>query len=116
MSGSTSKVGWKVVGGAASALAGTAANRGVTIAYRKIRKSDPPSNPADPGTAWPEAIVWAALSGLAVGLGRLAAERTAAHGWVRATGSLPPGMQPKGSQPTTTEPAELATPGVPSRV
>ncbi|OAA28749.1 Protein of unknown function (DUF4235) [Frankia sp. EI5c] len=88
-------MGWKVVGGAATALAGTAASRAVTVAYRRIRKTDPPKNPADPDTAWPEAIVWAAASGLAVGLGRLAAERTAARGWVRATGSLPPGMTSK---------------------
>ncbi|MCK9900859.1 hypothetical protein CC117_11770 [Parafrankia colletiae] len=99
MSGSGSKMGWKVVGGAAAALAGTAANRGVTVAYRKVRKSDPPKNPVDPDTAWSEAIVWAAVSGLAVGLGRLAAERTAARGWVRATGSLPPGMQPNSAGP-----------------
>ncbi|MCK9928191.1 DUF4235 domain-containing protein [Frankia sp. Mgl5] len=92
MAGPASKMGWKVVGGAATALAGTAASRGVTAAYRKIRKSDPPVNPADPETAWAEAIAWAALSGLAIGLGRLAAERVAARGWVRATGSPPPGM------------------------
>ncbi len=85
-------MGWKVVGGAATALAGTAASRGVTAAYRKVRKSDPPVNPADPETDWAEAIAWAALSGLVIGLGRLAAERVAARGWVRATGSPPPGM------------------------
>ncbi|WP_261555224.1 DUF4235 domain-containing protein [Frankia tisae] len=92
MAKAASKLGWKVFGGAATALAGTAASRGVTAVYRKVRKSDPPVNPADPDTAWAEAIAWAAISGLAIGLGRLAAERAAARGWARATGSPPPGM------------------------
>ncbi|CAO5251083.1 DUF4235 domain-containing protein [Frankia sp. AgKG'84/4] len=92
MAKAASKLGWKVVGGAATALAGTAASRGVTIAYRKVRKSDPPVNPADPDTALVEAIAWAAISGLAIGLGRLAAERAVARGWSRATGTPPPGM------------------------
>ncbi|SNQ47817.1 conserved hypothetical protein [Frankia canadensis] len=92
MAKAASKLGWKVIGGAATALAGTAASKGVTVAYRKIRKSDPPVNPADPDTALAEAIAWAAISGLAIGLGRLAAERAAARTWARATGSPPPGM------------------------
>lgn len=87
-----SKLAWKIVGGGTTALAGAAASRGVTVVYRKVRRTDPPTNPADPETAWAEAIVWAAVSGLAIGLGRLAAERLAARTWVRATGSPPPGM------------------------
>jgi hypothetical protein len=87
-----SKLGWKLVGGAATALAGTAASRGITAVYRKVRKTDPPVNPADPDTALAEAIAWAAISGLAIGIGRLAAERAAARGWARATGAPPPGM------------------------
>ncbi|WP_462186961.1 DUF4235 domain-containing protein [Frankia sp. CcWB2] len=87
-----SKLGWKIVGGGATALAGMAASRVVSALYRKVRKSDPPANPADPDTAWTEAVAWAAISGLAIGIGRLAAERAAARGWARATGSPPPGM------------------------
>ena len=92
MAGATSKLGWKIVGGASTALAGMAASRLTAALYKKVRKSDPPANPASPDTSWAEAVVWAAVSGLAIGLGRLAAERVAAHGWVRATGALPPGM------------------------
>lgn len=95
MAGPVSKVGWKIVGGAATAAAGTAASKGVTAAYKKVRGNEPPVNPAHPDTAWREALLWAAVSGIAVGLGRLAAERAAASGWVRATGTLPPGMVPQ---------------------
>jgi len=80
------------VGGASTALAGMAASRLTAAIYKKVRRTEPPANLADPDTSWAEAIVWAAVSGLAVGLGRLAAERVAARGWVRATGALPPGM------------------------
>jgi hypothetical protein len=36
--------------------------------------------------------MWAALSGVVVGLVRLLVERTAAAAWVRARGELPPGL------------------------
>jgi hypothetical protein len=39
-----------------------------------------------------QAILWAALSGVVVGLVRLLVERTAAAAWVRARGELPPGL------------------------
>jgi hypothetical protein len=87
-----SKIGWKIVGGGAASVAGAAASKAVTVAYKKVRKTDPPENPASPDITWAEALAWALLSGVAVGLGRLAAERVAAQGWVRATGALPPGM------------------------
>ncbi|WP_239309618.1 MULTISPECIES: DUF4235 domain-containing protein [unclassified Frankia] len=92
MARSVSKIGWKIVGGAAGAAAGSAASRTATVAYRKIRKADPPASPAHPETAWADAIGWAVLSGVAIGLGRLTAERVAARWWVKTTGSLPPGM------------------------
>ncbi|WP_131766317.1 DUF4235 domain-containing protein [Candidatus Protofrankia californiensis] len=87
------KIGWKIVGGAAGAVAGSVASRAVTLAYKKIRKSDPPRSPAHPDTAWADAISWAAASGVAVGVGKLTAERVAARRWMKATGSLPPGIR-----------------------
>ncbi len=92
VAGPVSKIGWKIVGGGAAAVAGAVAGKVATIAYKKVRKADPPENPANPDITWVEAVAWALVSGVAVGLGRLAAERIAARGWVRATGALPPGM------------------------
>nr|MDT0664471.1 DUF4235 domain-containing protein [Micromonospora sp. DSM 115978] len=74
MSGPVSKLGWKIVGGGAAAMAGSAASKAATSAYKKTRKADPPSNPAHPDTNWTEALIWAVISGVAIGLGRLAAE------------------------------------------
>jgi Protein of unknown function (DUF4235) len=95
VAGPVTKLGWKIVGGTATTAAGAAASRTATVAYRKIRKSEPPTNPANPHTRWAEAIGWAVLSGAVIGIGRLAAERLAARGWVWATGTLPPGMTKK---------------------
>ncbi len=92
MVGPVSKIGWKIIGGAAGAAAGSAASKAVTVVYKKIRKSDPPTNPAHPDTTWADAIGWAVASAVAIGVGRLVAERIATRGWVKATGSLPPGM------------------------
>ncbi len=80
------------MGGAAGAAAGAAASKAVTVAYKKIRKADPPTSPAHPDTTWADAISWAVASGVAIGIGRLTAERVAARWWVKTTGSLPPGM------------------------
>lgn len=93
MAQAVAKLGWKLVGGVSAALAGAAARRVVVSAYRGIRRSDPPANPENPETAWAEAIGWALLSGVVVALVRLAVARAAARGWVKATGSLPPGME-----------------------
>jgi hypothetical protein len=92
VAGPVSKIGWKIVGGGATAAAGAVASKAANHVYRKVRQAEPPENPASPNITWVDAVVWALVSGAAVGLGRLAAERVAAQGWVRATGELPPGM------------------------
>src|SRR4051794_30186132 len=49
----------------------------------------PPENPADPDVALGEAVLWAGLSGTAVGLARMVAQRRATSYYVRSTGHLP---------------------------
>lgn len=88
-----SKLGWKIAAGVAAAVAGSLTSKAVTGAYRRIRKNEPPADPTHPDTSWADAFIWALLSGVAMGLGRLAAQRAAARTWVKATGSLPPGMK-----------------------
>jgi hypothetical protein len=84
---------WKALGTGGTILAGLAARKLLTAAWMKARKTQPPSNPAAPGTSWGEALAWAAASGLAVAIVRLLAQRGAAAGWQKAMGSLPPGLQ-----------------------
>ena len=84
---------WKVGGTLAAVIAGILTRKGLTAIWKAARKSDPPSNPANPSTQWAEALAWTAASGVAVGIARLLASRGAAEGWRRYTGALPPGLE-----------------------
>ena len=69
--------------------------------WRKTKRTEPPSDPASPGTPWGEALTWAAASGVAVGVGRLVATKGVATAKLKLTGEAPEGMEgpgkPKGS-------------------
>lgn len=87
------KVGWKAAATLSSLVAARVTAKAVTGGWRKVKRSDPPANPAAPSTGWGEAIGWAAASGVAIGVARLVARRGAAGAWRKATGSLPPGVE-----------------------
>jgi Protein of unknown function (DUF4235) len=53
----------------------------------------PPENPADPDVEIWEAVAWAVVSGTAVGLARMLAQRRAASYYARSTGHLPPELR-----------------------
>lgn len=83
---------WKALA-AGTGVAAAALTRSVlTRGWRALRHGDPPANPASPRTTWPEALTWAASTGVALGVARLVAQRGAAEGWRRTTGALPPGL------------------------
>ncbi|HWL37564.1 MAG TPA: DUF4235 domain-containing protein [Frankiaceae bacterium] len=88
-----SKLGWKVAATGSSLLAARLTAKAVTGGWKKIKRTDPPANPAAPSTGWGEAIGWATASGVAIALARLAARRGAAGAWRKATGHLPPGLE-----------------------
>jgi hypothetical protein len=54
---------------------------------------NPPENPADPDVGISEAVLWAAITGAAVALARMVAQRRAASYYARSTGHLPPGLR-----------------------
>ncbi len=85
---------WKLVG-AGAALAAAAATRAVVrSAWRGAKAEEPPEDPASPSVSWGDAIAWAALTGVAVGVAELVAKRVTASGWQQATGHLPPSLAP----------------------
>jgi len=55
---------------------------------------NPPENPADPEVSVGEAVLWAMITGAAVALARMLAQRRAASYYARSTGHLPPGLGP----------------------
>lgn len=93
MGNTMAKAGWKITGLMFAIPAGIAARKALDAAWRKARRSDPPSNPAAPGTTWGEALLWAAVSGVAFAAARMVAARGAAATWQSLTGGLPPGLE-----------------------
>ena len=87
------KVGWKAAATVSSLVAARMTAKAVTGAWRRVKRTDPPANPAAPSTGWGEAVGWATASGVAIALARLAARRGAAGAWRKATGHLPPGLE-----------------------
>jgi hypothetical protein len=88
-----SKLAWKVTAALSMLVATRLSLKAMTGGWRTVKRSEPPANPAAPGTGWGEAVAWAGASGVAIALARLAARRGAAGAWRRATGSLPPGVE-----------------------
>ena len=84
---------WKVTAMAAGAAAGALTRRALRGAWHGVKGDDPPTNPAAPRTSWPEALSWAAASGVALAVSRLVAQRGAAAAWKAKTGSNPPGLE-----------------------
>jgi hypothetical protein len=87
---------WKLLGTGAATLSGIAVRKLTDAAWYAARGTKPPKNPAAPGVTWPDALAWAAFSGLAVAGGRLLAARGAAAAYTSLTGKLPPGVDEVG--------------------
>ena len=90
---------WKLLGAGFALPAGIAVRKLADTAWYAARGNPPPKNPAAPGTSWPEALAWAAASGMAGAGARLVAARGAAATYQRLTGKLPPGLESGGPTP-----------------
>jgi Protein of unknown function (DUF4235) len=101
MANAVDKLGWKLMGGVSAAAAATATRKAAERVYQAGIGDAPPENPSSPHVRLRDAILWAALSGVVVGLVRLMVERTAAAAWVRARGELPPGLLPTKAEDDT---------------
>jgi hypothetical protein len=97
VAGAASRLGWQIVALGFAVPAGIAMRKAIEAGWRKAKHDDPPINPAAPGTAWSEALAWAAVSGIAVAGARLVAARGAAATWKSLTGKLPPGVEDVGT-------------------
>jgi hypothetical protein len=86
------KVSWRMLGTGSALAAGVAAAKVLDALWHTATGRKPPSTPESPDIAHREALVWAAVSGMAIGVAKTYATRRAARYWVRSTGELPPGM------------------------
>lgn len=94
MSGRSSHLAWRVVATGAAVGGAAVTKKAMGTAWRAATGNEPPANPENPDTTWPEALVWALITGAAVGVVRLLVTRRAASSWRGLTGALPPGLEP----------------------
>ncbi|MEJ7706051.1 MAG: DUF4235 domain-containing protein [Nocardioidaceae bacterium] len=83
---------WKIMGTGAALVAGVLTARTLDAVWATATGHKPPTKPENPDIAGREALLWAAVSGMAIGVAKTYATRRAAHYWVRTTGEVPPGM------------------------
>lgn len=88
---------WSVMALASTIGATIAARKAMTTSWKVATGKQPPQNPADPDVSIGEAVAWAVMSGVAVGVARMLASRRAANYYRRSTGHLPPNLQEAGS-------------------
>jgi hypothetical protein len=88
---SGSKV-WSVYALGATVVATIAARKALTTTWKLATGKQPPQNPAHPDVSMGEAVAWATVSGVAVGVARMMASRKAANYYRKSTGHLPPNL------------------------
>lgn len=84
---------WKLMAAGAAVGAGIVANKLTDGTWKFVSGGDSPSNPEDPDIDLKEAIAFAALSGVIVGLARMFANREATRVYQKTTGHLPPELE-----------------------
>ena len=83
---------WKLLGSGSAILAGIVANKVITEVWKKAGRATE-IDPTNPNTSFGEALAYAALAGLAVGLARTMTTRQAAAIYQRSAGHLPKPMR-----------------------
>jgi hypothetical protein len=95
MASDSSKL-WTVFSLVSALVAAAAARKGLNTSWKVATGKKPPENPADPDVDIWEAVAWATVSGVAIGVARMLAQRKAASYYARSTGHLPPGVRRDG--------------------
>ena len=85
----TNEIAWKGAVTTAAIAGGVLANKVATAGWEKAAGEVPPQNPAAPDTSWSEALTWAAVLGLSMGVARVVARRGAAEAWKAVDGDYP---------------------------
>lgn len=98
MGNPTGKIVFKVLSIGIGIPVGIAARKGVEKAWLAARPADPPRKAKDPATGWPDAIAWAALSGVGLAIAELVTYQGAAKAYRALTGRRPPAEQDKADQ------------------
>ncbi len=87
--GMSEKVLWKVYAGVLGAVTTIVAQKVVQKVW-ELSTGDVPPDPNDPDTPLTQALIWAASSGLGVGMAQLAMNRFVSRRWVSNMGHAAP--------------------------
>jgi hypothetical protein len=90
---SRSDIAWKAVALGAGAASAFVTRKALTAVWKGVKGDEPPSNPAARSTTWPQALIWAVSSGVALAVSRLLAQRGAAAAWKAKTGGYPRALE-----------------------
>jgi hypothetical protein len=93
--GDSSKV-WSIFSMVAALGGAAAARQAIDKSWKISTGKKPPENPADPDVDLWEAVAWAAVTGAAVALAKMYAQRRAATYYLKSTGELPPPLRKDG--------------------
>lgn len=83
---------WTVFGLLSTVGATMLARKAMNASWKVATGKQPPQNPAHPDVSIGEAVAWATVSGVVVGLARMLASRKAAGYYRKSTGHLPPNL------------------------
>jgi hypothetical protein len=83
---------WKLISTAIPLASGFAVTKALDTTWRTATGRKPPTKPENPAITHREALLWAGLSGMALGIAKTYVTRRAAIYWVRSFGRVPPGM------------------------
>ena len=87
---------WRVMSIGAALLAAAVAHKIVTKGWEMTTGRPAPGDPTDPSeTTWKEALIFAAATGVALSVARVAATRKAAEYYEKSAGHLPDAMLEK---------------------
>ncbi len=84
---------WKLIGNGIGFASGLVTMKALDATWHTATGRKPPTSPDNPDIAGREALLWAAVSGMALGIARTYATRRAAQYWIRSFGNVPPGMR-----------------------
>ena len=87
---------WSIFSLVTALAAAAVARKTLDTSWKAATGKNPPANPADPDVEIGEAVAWALVTGAAVALARMLAQRRAAGYYVKSTGHLPPGLHKDG--------------------
>lgn len=84
---------WQVAGAASGVAAGLVTRKVMVLLWKQVAHEAPQTNPAARGASWPQALAWAASSGVVLAVARLVAQWGAAEAWKAVTGDYPKALE-----------------------